>query len=195
MKYLNFGVWFLFVVTVLVITGGSIHALFDNIAPAFNISGNRATAGGYSMEVLVSFITFIMVLWRVIWAVEVTHSLSSAAKLLRTRTAILSMGISGLVGMVCVNRFFWWTKHMFTSQAYNYSEYSGAANSVIVSILMCIVVYALHADPEVEGSIENDLPVGKRQNLFPKGTIIAGSIWLAGVISFLAGSMLYSPRF
>jgi hypothetical protein len=193
MKYLNFGSWFLFVVTALVLAGGSVHAIFGHAFPAFGISENRATAGGYSMEVVVSMITFVMVLWRVIWAVEITHSLRGAADLLRTRTAVLSMGIAGLVGMTLINRTFWWVKHMFTSEAYSHTEYAGAANSTIVSILLCVVVFALHAEPEEGRPLSRELPLDERKSMVPRGTIVAGSIWFLGLVAFFLGCVMYSP--
>lgn len=196
MKYLNFGAWFIFVVTVLVIAGGSVHTLFDNIFPLFDISGNRAVAGGYSMEVFVAFVTFIMVLWRVIWALETTHNLTEAARLLRTRTAVLSVGVAGLVGMGFINRLFWWLKHMFTDQAFNsVGTYTGAANSVVVSILLCIVVYALHAEPEDTRPLTRELPLESRKKMIPQGTIVAGMIWLGGISAFVLGCVMYTPKF
>lgn len=194
MKYLNFGSWFIFTVTALLVAGSSVHTFFNHLAPAIGLTGNRATAGGYTMEVVTSVIAFVMVLWRLIWAIETTHSIKGAAQLLKTRTAILSIGIAGLIGMGFTNRFFWWLQHMFTKDAFDYTDvYAGTSNSVIVSALMCIVVYALHAEPREPTPMDAELPIQK-ETFLPRGTIIAVSIWLVGIISFVIGCLLYPGR-
>lgn len=188
MKFFRFTAWLFAAVSVMFMIGGSIHSLFDLIMPSLGISGNRATAAGYTMEVALSATAFVMIMWRLTWALEVVENISEAVKLLQTRTAILSLGLAGLIGMGFVNRSFWAYQHFFTDRAFDYNPvtYTGAANSVIISFLMCVIVYALHASSEME--------VKDRAHLMPQGLSVSVSLWLLGWISFIIGAVLYIPQ-
>jgi len=189
MRYLRFAAWILAALTMMTAIGSSIHNVFNWVLPIFNVDGNRATAGGYTMEVIVAVIAFIMVLWRLLWALEVVRSVSEALDVLKTRTAILSTGLAGLVGMGFINRFFWWQKHMFTGEAFNYVDsYTGAANSAIVTMFLCVIVYALHANPKkpyIKGHLTK----------YPSGLPTGLLLWLVGWISFIFGMVIYTPQF
>ena len=186
MKFIRFFGWLVAAVTIMFLIGGSVHSLFANLMPCMNIDGNTATAAGYTMEVVLSAAAFVLIIYRLLWALEIVENFSEVTKVLATRTAILSLGVSGLVGMGFINRFFWWAKHMFTDTAFNYNPdvYAGAANSVITSLLMCVIVYALHASSEAEPK--------ERGHLLPQGLSVAVSLWLLGWVSFIGGAVMYT---
>lgn len=189
MRYIRFTAWILAALTMMVAVGSSIHSMFEYIFPLLHIDGNRAQAGGYTMEVVVSAVAFIMVLWRLLWALEVVDSIAEALNVLKTRTAVMSTALAGLIGMGFVNRFFWWNKHMFTNESFNsFDSYTGAANSAIISMILCVLVYSLHATGG------NPVPENRKHSL-PPGLPTGLILWLIGWITFWLGMLIYvSPH-
>lgn len=192
MRLLRFGGWIITFLTAMVIVGSGLHSAFTFMMPTLGVDGNHAQAGGYTMELIVGCITFTLVLWRLLWALETVNTLQEAWTLLKTRTAVLSVGLSGLVFMVASNRFYWWQKHMFTDEAFNSTgSYTGAANSALVSFVMCVLVYSLHARPD---NLDDQIQVYHKTR-FPLGLPTAVGIWASGWVAFVAGAALYVNQY
>jgi uncharacterized protein YacL len=184
MRILRFVGWLGAATSFFLLLGGSIHLLFAQVFPPLGITGNRAVAGAYTMELVVSIFAFILVSWRILWALEMVNKPQDLLAVIKTRAALLSFGIAGMIGMGFINRSFWWVKHMMTDTAYNYVKYTGAANSVLVSLLLCILVYAINADPAIED----------QESGISSGLSISIALWGVGVITFMIGMSLYSIR-
>lgn len=192
MRLVRFGSWITAILTFMIIIGAGIHSAFNFIMPTIGVDGNHAQAGGYTMELVVASIAFVSVLWRLLWALDAVETGTEAWKLLKTRPAVLAIGLAGLVFMVLTNRFFWWQKHMFTSQAFDSTgSYTGAANAVLVSFVLCVLVYAFHAKPD---NIDETLRV-YRKTRFPLGLPTALTLWSAGWVGFAIGSIIYVSNF
>lgn len=184
MKFIRFIGWLAAAISVMLVAGSLVHMMFSQFMPMLGIDGNRATAGGYSMEVFVSAFSFILVAWRILWALEVVKNADAFWKLIKTRAAILSFTLAAIIGMTLTNRMFWWVKHMFTDEAFDQVIYTNAANSVIISFLLCVLVYAVNADPETE----------RQKSGISSGLSIAVSLWGIGCIAFVVGLIMYPGR-
>jgi uncharacterized protein YacL len=184
MKIFKFIGWLMTAISLMIVGGANIHMTFAQLFPLLDIDGNRATAGGYTMEIIVGAIAFVLVFWRILWALERVNTFNKLWPVIKTRAAILSFSLAGLIAMVFTNRLFWWMKHMFTADAYNYSTYTGAANSLLMSFLMCVLVYATNADPEIED----------KKSGISSGLSIAVSLWGIGILAFVLGLIIYPGR-
>jgi hypothetical protein len=95
------------------------------------------------------------------------------------------MSLGGLVGMIFVNRVYWWFQHMFTDKAFNQYTYTSAANSVIVAFMLCALSYSLYATPNSNEDFDDHSP---------NGLMVAATLWGFGVVAFVVGTSMYSGR-
>lgn len=185
MKAVRLFTWSILVGMGLFIAWGGLHFSVGSLLGALDVEPNAATAGGYTMEVIVSLTVGLIVMSRLILALAETHSLSNAFRLLVSRTASLAIFLGALIAMGFANRIFWWVKHMFTNEAFHHPNYVGAGNAIALSLILCGFIYALA--PE-ERRIDGP------QSL-PNGLPLALFVWTIGVLSFIAGVLLYQGPF
>ena len=185
MKTVRLLIWFILIGVGFVIGWGGLHFSLGSLLGALDVEPNAATAGGYTMEVLVSLTVGIIVASQLALALAETHSAVGAIRLLRSRTAILAMLLGALIAMDFTNRLFWWAKHMFTNETFRYTDYAGAGNSIILSLILCGFIYALA--PEKRRTA--------RPESLPNGLPLALSVWVFGIISFIVGTALYQGPF
>lgn len=178
MRNLAFIVWLLSLVVFFISADVILHFLFNNIILLENSSFNRIALAGYSMEAFVSLTSFLLVIWKLSWALGLPESPFIFIKLIRSKTVLLSIGLVGLIGIIFTNSYLSWYRLLFTNDDYEYLGHNGAVNSVMVSSLLCIILYTLYCRV-------NDTEM--RRLVCPYGMSIALSTWLAGWGAFVIG--------
>jgi hypothetical protein len=177
--------WVFAFILAYILTPKIVAAVFYTGLPVVNVSPNRATAGAYSFEVVTYLMCFLALIGKVAWALAATSSLQSAWRVIKSKTAIASLAIGMIVFVGGWNRAFWWLKHMYTNEAYNHVEYTGAVNSTLIALAMISLVFAVFPRKKI----------GAKVGLSDFGSDRVSLIMLAiGLAAFIAGAWLYAGR-
>jgi len=147
MQYLRFLGWFIASSLFLVVTRSSVELTLEHVMNTLGLGPQVATAGGYSMEVVVTFICVLTVVWRLLWALDTAETIEEVISVVTTRSAIFSIALFFILSLGFANRAFWWYKHIFTDDAYVHVTYIGTANSVFLCIALSWLVFSLFSPP------------------------------------------------
>lgn len=179
-KYAGYFIWLGAVFVPMAVAAFGLPLVIEATFPLFDIGYNQATAGGYSMEVVVTLVALVVLLWRVVWALRLARTPHSLRLIVSHKASVIALSLSFFLFMSLKNRAFWWYKHMFTDQAYPYMEYTGVSNAILTSLIMCVLVYAVHDQPSNKKARKNT-PL----SLFALG---------AGILAFVAGAAFYAVQ-
>jgi hypothetical protein len=178
--------WAVFFLLFFVLSRSAIELTIDQLMGTFGVSYQAGVAGAYSMEVTVTALSIAAVTWRLVWALDGSQTLEDIKQIVQTRSALFATSISFILMLGLTNRLFWWWKHFYTDEAYLHVEWTGAANSVVLSKAMCWLIFAVFS-PKRDGLEDHDFISFKASDGFSFGFAAFG----AGCLSYVLGVIYY----
>lgn len=147
------------------------------------ISPNHSVAGAYSMEVFCTMAAVALILWRVVAALKIAKTMGQMKDVLFSRAGIVSFSIAAIVTTIASNRLYWWYKHLFTEDRFDYTSYTNSGISVFVSLVAAGLIAAIYTPK----STDIDKP-----DLHPQGIQIGSIVYGLGCLAYIAGLMVYN---
>ena len=185
MKHLQNVWWFLGFAFSYAIILLSAESILSAVLPWLGISPNRATAGAYSAEMVVLFSCATALIIRVVTAVATATSAKRAIKIILSKTALASLAVVGMVTVQIQNRGQWWIKHMFTDEAYSHSEYTATTSSLMYSMFLIALIFAVYPKKTPGTSMVLSDFGSDRLSII---------IFLMSLVAFITGVSVYDGR-
>lgn len=136
------------VISVVITLPFGINNVLSTTLSALGVSPNRATAGYYTSEMVMSFVAFVLFMSHFVAGVIRRERWSDRFRLLSKPVAWLSAFMSLAFYVIFANRLRWFNMHMFDDNAFDQVTYGASVVSAITTVVLMGAVYSLLAQTE-----------------------------------------------